>query len=176
MGDSGLHLALEEGEKGIGLIFHESALDALEGSLESLLLDLLLSSGIIDGLLDLLEGAECDLSEVVPEVLALEVLHHLEHVEGPVVEVLLNVQLLVGEEVNERSLLDEVVLSIESEVLHLLLGVSEMSKLLLLSHVGPHAAQLLGLVAGVHVVEHGELGSEEISEMSHLDVTEVEGN
>jgi hypothetical protein len=167
---------LEEGKKGIALILHEAAGDTLEGRLEGSLLNLILRCGISDGLLDFLEGADGDFSEVVSEVLVLVVLDHLQHVVNSAMEVLLEVQLLIGEVVDESSLLDVIVLRVDADVLHLLLGVGEVSHLLLFGNVSPGAAELLGLVAGVHIVEHGELGTDEVGEVADLDVTEVESN
>jgi hypothetical protein len=111
---------------------------------------------------------------MVSEVLVLKVLDHLQHVKCSSVEVLLNVQLLVSEEVNEGSLLDKVILSIDADIFHLLLGVSEMSELLFFCDVCPHTAELLGLIASVDIVEHCEFGTDEIGEVADLDVTKVE--
>lgn len=169
--DSGLHLLLEEREKWVVFVLHETVLDASEGRLESSLLDVSLSGWVRDGLLDSLKGPDGNLSEVVSQVLVLVVLDHLQHVQGSSVEVLLYVQLLIGEVVNESSLLDVVVLSIKADVLHLLLGVSEVTELLLFSNISPHAAKLLSLVAGVDVVEDCELGTNEVGEVSDLNVT-----
>ena len=174
--DTLLHLALKEREKGITIVLHQTAPDTTEGSSEGLLLDAILGSGVTNGGLNLFERTDCDFSQMVSEVLALEVLDHLEHVECSSVEVLLDVKLLVGEVVDECPLLDVVVLGIDADVLHLLLGVSEMSELLLLSDVGPHAAELLGLVASVDVVEDTELGANEVGEVADFDVPEVEGD
>ncbi len=91
-------------------------------------------------------------------------------------EMLFNIELLVGEIVDQRSLLYEVVLSLDSNVVHLLFGVHEMLGLFLFGNISPHGAELLSLVSRVHVVEHGKLGSEEVSEMSDFDVSEIEGN
>jgi len=176
VGNTGLHLTLEERKKWVVLVFHETARNTLEGSLESLLLDVSLGCGVLKSGLDLLERSNSNFSKVVSEVVVLKVLNHLQHVERSSVEVLLNIQLLVCQVVNECSLLDEVVLGIDADVFHLLLGVSEMSKLLLLSGVSPHAAELLSLVACVHVVEHGKLGTNEVGEVADFDVTEVESN
>ena len=169
--DSGLHLLLEEWEKWVVFVLHETVLDASEGRLESSLLDVSLSGWVCDGLLDSLKGPDGNLSEVVSQVLVLVVLDHLQHVQGSSVEVLLYVQLLIGEVVNESSLLDVVVLSIKADVLHLLLGVSKVAELLLFSNISPHAAKLLSLIAGVDVVEDCELGTNEVGEVSDLNVT-----
>ena len=61
--------------------------------------------------------------------------------------VLLDVDARVGEEVDERSLLDEVVLVVDADVLHLLLGGHEPLLLGLLGMVSPLGDELLGLVA-----------------------------
>lgn len=139
-------------------------------------MDLVLGCGVLDSLLDLLERADGNLSEVVSKVLAFVVLDHLEHAVDSAVEVLLEVQLLIGEVVDESSLLDVVVFRVDADVLHLLLGVSEVSQLFLLGNISPGAGELLGLIARVDVVEDGELGTDEVSEVTDLNVAEVEGD
>lgn len=138
--NSALHLFLEKREKGVVLVLHKARGDTSEGRLEGILLDLSLGCGVTNGGLNLFEGAYGDLSEVIAEVLLLIVLDHLQHVADSAVEVLLHVQLLVGEVVDQSSLLNVVVLAVDANVLHLLLCVSEVSKLLLLGDVGPLAA------------------------------------
>ena len=113
---------------------------------------------------------------MISKVLVFVVLDHLEHVVDSAVEVLLEVQLLIGEVVDKSSLLDVVILGVDADVLHLLLGVSEVSQLLLLGNVGPGACELLSLIARVHIVEDGELGTDEVGEVADLNVTQVEGN
>jgi len=82
----------------------------------------------------------------------------------------------VGEEVDHSTFLDEIVLLVESNVLHLFLGVGKVGHLLLLANVGPLGAELLHLVHGVHVVEDGELGAWEPEEVADLSPAEVEAN
>ena len=174
MSNSLLHLVLEQREQRIILVLHQTASNTAEGSLESRFLDSILSGGILNCGLHLFEGAKGNFSQMVSKVLALEVLNHFKHVVCSSVEVLFKVQLLVSQVVNECSLLDEIVLSIDAYVFHLLLGVSEMSELFLLSDVCPHATKLLCLITSVHIVEHCELGTNEVSEVTDFDVTEVE--
>jgi len=174
--NTALHLRLEKGKEGVALVLHEAAGDALEGRLEGSLLDLLLGCGISDGLLDLLEGTKGNLSKVVSEVLVLVILDHLEHVVDSAMEVLLKVQLLISEEVNESTLLDIIVFRVDADVFHLLLGVSEVSQLFLFASISPGASELLGLITGVDIVENGELGADEVGEVTDLNVTEIEGN
>jgi len=87
----------------------------------------------------------------------------------------LNIGARVSQEVDESSLLDEVVLSVDADVLNLLLGRHEPLHLGLFGVVSPLANHLLGLVARVHVVEVGKLGSNHKGEMAHLGDTKVEG-
>lgn len=91
-------------------------------------------------------------------------------------EMVLNIELFICEVVNEGSLLNIIVLSIDSYVLHLFFGVSQMSKLLLLGNISPHAAKLLGLISCVHIVEDCELRTNKVGEVSDFDVTKVECN
>jgi len=91
MSNSRLHLVLKERKQWVVLVFHETRRDTSECSLKGVLLDLVLGGGILDGVLYLLERADGDLSEVVAQVLLLEVLDHLEHVANSAMEVLLHV-------------------------------------------------------------------------------------
>jgi len=122
-----------------------------------------------------LQGAKGNLLDLLIDVGGLIAFDGAEHVEGPVMEVLLQVQLLICEEINERSLFNVVVLGVDADVLELALGVLQVAELLLLCHVGPHVAHLLSLVARVDVVEGGELGPKEEGEMADLNVAQVEG-
>lgn len=79
----------------------------------------------------------------------------------------------VGEEVNKSSLLDEVVLLVDSNVLDLLLGVDEVSCLDFFGDVSPLVAELGSLVSSVDVVEVSELGSEHEREVTDLKETDV---
>ena len=166
-----MHLILEKREQGVVLVLHEARGDTSKSRLEGFFLNLTLGGGVLDGALYFLKRSNSDLSEVIAEVLLLVVLDHLEHVSDSSVEVLLDVELLVGEVVDERPLLDVVVLAVDAHVLHLLLRVSQVAQLLLLSHVRPRVAQLLSLVTRVHVVENGELGTDEVGEVADLYVT-----
>ena len=89
-------------------------------------------------------------------------------------EVSFKVELLISEIIDERSLLDEIVFSVDSAVFELFLGGLEVLELFLFGDVGPLVAELLRFVGGVDVVPDSELGSEEESEMSDLDVAEEE--
>jgi len=91
------------------------------------------------------------------------------------VEVVLDVAALVGQEVDESSLLDEVVLGVDANVLDLLLGGDEPFHLGLLGVVSPLGNELLALVASVHVVELSELRANHEGEVTQLRDTEVEG-
>ena len=87
----------------------------------------------------------------------------------------LSSELGVSEEVDESSLLNELVFLINSVVLQLLLGVSQV---LVLNHLGgvrPHVGQLSEFVLGIDIVENGELWTDEVGEMSNLDVTKIVG-
>jgi len=153
------------------LILHEARGDTSKSRLEGFFLDLTLGGGVANSALNLLKRSNSDLSEVIAEVLLFVVLDHLEHVSDSSVEVLLHIQLLVSEVVDQSSLLNIVVLTIDANVFHLLLGVSEVSKLLLLSNVSPLAAELLGLIARVDVVENGELRTNEVGEVTDFNIS-----
>lgn len=131
---------------------------------------------VVDGRVHGIERAGDDSSEVVAHVDLLLLLDGGEHVLGSVVEVEFQVELLVGEVVDERPLFNVVVFSSDVHVLQLLLGVDQVGSLLLLESVSPHGVELLTLVPAVDIVEDGELGSQEVGEVSDFNVTEVEAN
>ena len=68
---------------------------------------------------------------------------------------------LTSEEVLQSILLDEVILFVDVDILHLLLGVHQMLLNVLFSHVGPDIQHLSNLVVGVSIVPVGELGTDE---------------
>jgi len=90
--------------------------------------------------------------------------------------VVLNSGSRMTEEVGESSLLDELVFFVDADVLHLFLGVSEVSLLDFFGGVGPLGAKLLGLITRVDVVEDSELGTEHVGEVSDLNEPDVHGN
>lgn len=131
------------------------------------------SLGILDNVHDGGEGLLGDALDLAVKVLPLVALDGAQHVHGPLVEVGLDVQLLVGEEVDERSLLHEIVLLVDSAVFELLLGFAQMVKLRFFAGVRPLTAKLLSLVVRVNGIPNSELGSEEVGKMSRLGVAQV---
>ena len=91
-------------------------------------------------------------------------------------EVGLCIKLRVGEEVNQSSLLDKLVLSINSVVLKLFFGVSQCLVLNHLSLISPLVAKLLVLIVRISIVEDRELGTQEHGEVTNLHLTDVVGN
>ena len=91
-------------------------------------------------------------------------------------EVGLSIELRVGEEVDKSSLLDRFILTINTVVLKLLLGVSQMLVLDHLDLISPLVTKLAVLIVSVHIVEHGELWTNEVSKVTNLNQTNVEGN
>ena len=173
---AGLDFGSEDGEERVVLVGHSAGSDTLEGGLEGSFLDLSAGSGIGDGLLNLGESLLSNRVNNISEVALLVALDRLEHVSGSVVHVVFEVDAGVDEEVDEGSLLDELVLLVDTDVLHLLLGVHEVSVLLLLNNVSPLLAKLLGLVARVHIVEDSELGSHHEGEVTDFHVRHKVGN
>jgi len=82
----------------------------------------------------------------------------------------------VFEVVDESTLLHELELVIDTDVFHLLFGVSKMRGLLFFYLVNPLVGQLLELVARVDVVEDGKLRSEQECKVARLDETNVPGD
>lgn len=91
-------------------------------------------------------------------------------------EVIFELVTRVLKEVDHGSLLDEIVLIVETNVLDLLLGVDEVAHLLLFDHICPLRVQLLSLVASVGVVEDGELGAGHEDKVARLNVAQVKGD
>lgn len=120
---------------------------------------------------DSVERALDDVSHLSLQVGLFEVLDLVEHGNSSVVEVGLSVELAVGEEVNESSLLDEFVLLVNSVKFNLLFGVSQEIALDHLDGISPLLGELLVLVPRVDVVEHGELWSDQVSEVTQFDVS-----
>jgi hypothetical protein len=56
----------------------------------------------------------------------------------------------------------------------LLFCVNKVNHLLFFNNIGPLHTKLLGLITSVYIVEDGELGSNQPSEVSSLDVTQIE--
>ena len=79
----------------------------------------------------------------------------------------------VGQEVDEGSLLDEIVLFVNTNILDLLFGGNEEMMLDLFSFVSPLAGELLSLVSCVDVVPVGKFGSNKEGEVSHFRHTQV---
>jgi len=89
-------------------------------------------------------------------------------------EVSLEVESGVDQVVLESSLLNKLVFIMDSHVLDLFLRLLEVLVLLLFDNISPLVHQLLELVLGEHVVEDSELGSGKPSEVSDLNVSNVE--
>ena len=125
---------------------------------------------------DLIDGSYSNFLHLSLQVSLLEILNRVEESLGSIVEVDLSVELGVGEEVHKCSLFDRFVLSIDAVVLKLLLGVSQVLILHHLALIGPLVAELAVLVVSVHIIEHGELWTNEVSEMTDFNQTNIEGN
>lgn len=110
----------EHGKDSISLILHNTSSDTSKSSLERRSLELFLLS-VLDSIENNFVSILGDLGDVVLEVLSFISLDGVEHVDSSVMEMLLEVELLVGQEVNKGSLLDEVVLAVKSGQLKLVL-------------------------------------------------------
>ena len=66
----------------------------------------------------------------------------------------------ITQEIDKSSLLNKVVLSVETDIFHLFLRFLQVLHLLLLASISPLTDHLLALVLGVGVVESTELWSE----------------
>lgn len=91
-------------------------------------------------------------------------------------EMSIGIKFWVVDEVDNSTLLDVFVLTVNSIILKLLFGVSNMSILLELYGIGPLVSQLLEFIVGVDIVEYWELWTKEEWEVPCLNETNVEGN
>jgi hypothetical protein len=89
------------------------------------------------------------------------------------VEVVLEIDTGVSEEVNEGTLLNEIVFLIEAYICHLFFGLDKMDRCLCFNNIRPLGTQLLQLVSGVNVVESGEFWTWEPVEVTNFCVTKV---
>ena len=175
-GSSRLDLILKDGQERVVLVLHDALAQAGERRLEEVVFDLGTLSWISKLLLNLGERLLANIGDQSLKVGLLVSLDRLEHVGSSVVEVTLESLARSSHEVDERSLLHEVVLTVDAHVLHLLLGGDEPLHLSLLCDIGPLVDELLALVPRVGVVEVGELGSDQEREVTHLGHTQVESN
>jgi len=123
-----------------------------------------------------LNGSINNLFHLILKIGILEVLNWIQHWYTSLVEMSISIKFWVVDEVDNSTLLDVFVLTINSIILELFFGVSNVSILLKLNYIGPLVSQLLEFVVGVHIVEYWELWTEEEWEVSCLNETNVEGN
>lgn len=169
------HFGFQQLKQLVSLISHFSSLDAVESSFERSSFDGSSVDWVIDFIEHCFKRSLDRISEFILQVVLLKVLNLVKHRNRPVMESCLSVQFAVCQEVDEWSLLDILVLLVDSLVLDLFLGVSQVLVLGGLSSVHPHVHHLLELVLGVNAVKHWELWAEEVGKVSDLDITDVEG-
>lgn len=126
------------GQDGVVGVVHLVFLEALERHFEHILLDLLLVLvvGPVQGAADVRQ----DLVDDLPLVDLLVGLGLLEDVEGPAVEVGLQVDLLVDEELHDGAVPDRLVLAVQGLELQLALGDGHE-----LTHLGLDVVVVVGL-------------------------------
>lgn len=122
---------------------------------------------------NLINGTISDFLHVSFKVGILKVLNLIEHRYGSSVEAGLSSELGAGEEVDESSLLNELVFLVNSVVLQLFLGVSQELVLGHLGLVSPLVGHLSEFVSRINIVENGELWTNKVSEMFNLDVSKI---
>lgn len=86
-------------------------------------------------------------------------------------EVGLGIQFTIGQEVNKSSFLNEFVFFIDSLILDLFLRVSKMSALSHFNTISPLVGHLSVLVVRINVVEDGEFWTDQVSEVTELNIT-----
>jgi len=130
-------------------------------------------SWIFNLLKNFVDGSLGDFFHLCLEVRVLVVLDEVQHRNGSMMEVSLSIELAVGQEVSESSLLNKLILFVDSVILELFFSASQMLVLDHLDIVSPLVGKLLVLVVGVDVVEDGELWTNEEREMPSLNKTDV---
>ena len=91
-------------------------------------------------------------------------------------EVGLGIKLRVCEEVDQSSLLNKFVLTINTVVLKLFFGVSQCLVLNHFSMISPLVAKLLVFIVGICVVEDRELGTQKHGEVTDFHLANIVGN
>ena len=117
---------LEHWEEDITSVGHGSGADTVEGGLERGSSDSFGVLWVVNVSKNLIKRSLNNSSHFTLEIVVLKVLNLVEHSEGSLMERGLSVQLGVGEEVDKSSLLNEFVFFINSIILKLLLGVSQV--------------------------------------------------
>ena len=168
-----MHLGLNHWKDHVVLVGHDTSSNTIEGREERSSLDVGGHSWAFNLAENQVDGSDSDLLHVGLEVGVLEVLNLVQHREGSSVERSLGVELGVGEEVDEGSLLNILVFLVNSVILQLLLSVSQVLVLNHLGGISPHVGQLSELVLTVDIVENGELWTDEVGEVSNLNVTKI---
>jgi len=92
------------------------------------------------------------------------------------VETSLGSQLLVGQEVDQGSVLDKGVFLVKSGVFELLSGVSQMVVLNQFDCISPLVGKLKKLVLGIDTIENREFGTNQVGKMSHFGETNIESD
>ena len=124
--------------------------------------------------LHLVQSSSGDSSKQLLEVLLFVSLNGLEHGGSTSLHVMLSGDSLTSQEGREGILLHEVILFVDVDILHLLLGVHQVLLNVLFGHVGPNIQHLGNLIVGVGVVPVGELGTHEEGEVTSLNEGQVE--
>ena len=111
------YFILELRKEAIILIHHCSRPDTFESRLEGLSLDFSLVGRVVDSLTQSVEGAGDNVLQIIIQVRSLKALDLLQHGQGPVVEVELQVQLLVCHKVDQSSLLNVIIFLVDPDKL-----------------------------------------------------------
>ena len=167
-------LTLKDRKERVILVLHHTFAKSCEGRLKELILDLSALFWVSKLSLELSKRISTDGANNVLKIGLLIALDTGKHRLSTVVEVSLDVLTRVGKEIDKGSLLDEIVFVVDANVFHLFFGGNEVIGLNFLSSVSPLSSQLLSLVTRVNIVEVGELGSDNESEMADLRDTQVE--
>jgi hypothetical protein len=131
---------------------------------------------VLNHIKDFLKRSHSDFSHLTFKVILFHLSDGTKKCNSSLMEVSLGIKLGVGKEVDQCSLFDEFVLTINAVVLELLLGVSQVLVLDHLNIIGPLARELLVLVVGVHIVEDREFRTHEVSEVTDFNQTNIVGN
>ena len=139
-------------------------------------MDILLSAGVLQSVVNFFQRSLSNSLNKILHILLFEVFDRVEHIHNSVVEVSLKRDLLIGQEVDESPLFDELIFLSNRSEFDLLLSGNDVAELDLFNIVGPLGEKLLEFVIGVDIVEVGEFGSQEVSIVSDLIVAYVHSN
>lgn len=174
--ESWLHFFLDHWKKLISSISHWSFSDTIQSWKEGLSLNFWTLNWVIYSSQNSFNRSVGNFSQLTFKICLFELSDLIEHTNCSLVEMSLGIKLGVSEEVDQGSLLNEFVFFINSAILELFFCFSQVLVLNHLGRISPLVGELSVFISRVDIVEDWELWSDEVSEMSNLNITEIETN